>query len=93
MDFNSILHLMGMFGNTGGQSPQFGGGSMGNPPGVLSLAQPALTPLPTIPATNGTTAQPAPVPVPTVPQVQPHKGGFSTGNILTALLGSNFGQK
>jgi hypothetical protein len=26
-------------------------------------------------------------------QSQPHKGGFSTGNILQALLGSSFGQK
>lgn len=33
---------------------------------------------------------------PTVPmiaqQAPQHKGGFSTGNILSALLGSNFGQ-
>lgn len=34
-----------------------------------------------------------PVNIPAITQQAPqHKGGFSTGNILTALLGSNFGQ-
>lgn len=98
MDLNTLMSVIGIFGNsTGGattdQQPRR------YTPGIADMSQLGNS-ASNIPAPVAAPIAPQPqqaiVPAPIAPAAQTmpvHKNGFSTGNILTALLGSNFGQK
>lgn len=96
MDIGNLFQLMGLMpaAPINGAQPVRTSGISGTQlqmDGQQQLPTPGMLPIPAQPVAG------APIIPQTQPQqptaTQPHKGGFSTGNILSALLGSNFGQK
>lgn len=95
MDVTTLMSLLGMAGPTGIATTKLTEATDPVAPTAATPGAGAAIPMPPY-YPHGTPIVPPrgtePATVPAAPAIPVKQGGFSTGNILKALLGSNFGQ-